>query len=79
SRRIYVRFIERFVTQPEGRLRFVDHHTYPDTEQKGQRIVAAEITDNGDIKRNEGRGNGPIDGIIKALSHYLVIDMTVED
>ncbi|MGO8658827.1 2-isopropylmalate synthase, partial [Rhizobium ruizarguesonis] len=59
SRRIYDRFIERYVTQPEGRLRFVDHHTYPDTEHKGQRIVAAEITDNGEIKRIEGRGNGP--------------------
>ncbi|MBY5319744.1 2-isopropylmalate synthase [Rhizobium johnstonii] len=79
SRRIFDRFIERYVTQPEGRLRFVDHHTYPDTEHKGQRIVAAEITDNGEIKRIEGRGNGPIDGFINALSHYLGIEMSVED
>ncbi|TCL74723.1 2-isopropylmalate synthase [Rhizobium sp. BK251] len=79
SRRIYDRFIERYVTQPEGRLRFVDHHTFADPERKGQRIVAAEITDNGELKRIEGRGNGPIDGFINALSIYLDVPMTVED
>ncbi|MFB2607122.1 2-isopropylmalate synthase, partial [Rhizobium phaseoli] len=79
SKRIYDRFIERYVTQPEARLKFIDHHTYPDTERKGQRIVAAEISDNGEIKRIEGRGNGPIDGFINALSHYLGIEMSVED
>ncbi len=44
SRRIYERFIERYIDQPNAPLKFVDHHTYPDTAVKGQRIVAAEIT-----------------------------------
>ncbi|MDE1993320.1 MAG: 2-isopropylmalate synthase [Rhizobiaceae bacterium] len=79
SKRIYEHFIERYVTQPDARLRFVDHHTFADPERKGQRIVAAEISDNGEIKRIEGRGNGPIDGFINALSIYLGIQMTVED
>lgn len=79
SRRIYDRFIERYVTQPGGRIRFVDHHTFADPERKGQRIVAAEITDKGETKRIEGRGNGPIDGFINALSIYLDIPMSVED
>ncbi|WP_412063819.1 2-isopropylmalate synthase [Rhizobium sp. SYY.PMSO] len=79
SRRIYEHFIERYVTQPDARIRFVDHHTFADPEHKGQRIVAAEITDNGEVKRIEGRGNGPIDGFINALSIYVGIPMSVED
>ena len=79
SRRIYDRFTERYVTQPGARLRFVDHHTFADPDRKGQRIVAAEITDNGELKRIEGHGNGPIDGFVNALSIYLGIDMSVED
>lgn len=79
AKRIYEHFIERYVTQPNARIRFVDHHTFADPEHKGQRIVAAEITDNGEVKRIEGRGNGPIDGFINALSIYLGVPMTVED
>jgi len=79
SKRIYEHFIERYVTQPDARIRFVDHHTFADPEHKGQRIVAAEITDNGEVKRIEGRGNGPIDGFINALSIYLGVSMSVED
>ncbi len=57
SKRIYDRFIERYVDQPEGRIKFVDHHTYPaGTDQKGIRIVAAEILDKGETKRIEGKG-----------------------
>ncbi|MFJ6325806.1 MULTISPECIES: 2-isopropylmalate synthase [unclassified Rhizobium] len=79
SKRIYEHFIERYVTQPGARIRFVDHHTFADPEHKGQRIVAAEISDNGEVKRIEGRGNGPIDGFINALSIYLGAPMSVED
>ena len=80
SKRIYERFIDRYVEQPGGRLKFVDHHTYPaGGDHKGIRVVAAEITDNGETKRIEGRGTGPIDGFINALSIYLGIDMSVAD
>ena len=79
SRRIYDRFIERYVNQTGARLKFVDHHTYPDTTHKGIRILAAEITDNGETKRIEGKGTGPVDGFINALSIYLGVEMTVED
>lgn len=79
SKRIYDRFIERYVNQTGARLKFVDHHTYPDTTHKGMRILAAEITDNGETKRIEGKGTGPVDGFINALSIYLGIEMTVED
>jgi len=79
SKRIHEKFMERYVTQPGTRLRFVDHHTYPDTGAKGIRIVTAEITDGGEKKSIEGKGTGPIDGFINALSIYLDIPMSVVD
>ena len=79
SRSIYNRFMERYVEQPKARLKFVDHSTYPVSEQKGVRIVTAEITDNGVTKQIEGRGTGPIDGFIHALSIYLGIELSVAD
>lgn len=78
-KRIYERFIERYVTQPGARLKFVDHHSYVDPAHPGLRIVAAEITDKGEKKRIEGRGTGPIDGFVNALSTYLGFEMTVND
>ncbi|MCA1404790.1 2-isopropylmalate synthase [Ensifer sp. IC3342] len=79
SRRIHARFLERYVEQPNARLKFVDHHTYPVGEHKGLRVVAAEITDSGETKRIEGKGTGPIDGFINALSIYLGIELSVAD
>jgi 2-isopropylmalate synthase len=79
ARRIYDRFMELYVNQPDARLRFVDYHTFANPERKGQTIVAAEITDGGELKRIEGRGTGPIDGFINALSIYLGVEMSVED
>ncbi|MGV2126055.1 2-isopropylmalate synthase [Agrobacterium vitis] len=79
SKRIYDSFISRYIHQPNARLKFVDHHTYPDTATKGVRIVAAEITDGGEVKRIEGKGNGPIDGFVNALSTYLGIEISVRD
>jgi 2-isopropylmalate synthase len=80
SKSIYERFISRYVEQPEGRIKFVDHHTYPaGTDQKGIRVVAAEITDRGETKRIEGKGTGPIDGFINALSIYLGTELSVAD
>lgn len=77
SKAIHARFIERYVDQPNGRLKFIDHHSYPMGEHKGPRVVAAEITDQGETKRIEGKGTGPIDGFINALSIYTGIDMSV--
>ena len=79
SKSIYNRFMERYVEQPQARLKFVDHHTYPVSEQKGVRIVSAEITDKGVTRQIEGRGTGPIDGFINALSIYLGIELSVAE
>ncbi|MDK1387225.1 2-isopropylmalate synthase [Sinorhizobium sp. 8-89] len=80
SKRIHARFLERYVEQPHARLKFVDHQTYPAGEHKGGlRVVAAEITDRGETRRIEGKGTGPIDGFINALSIYLGIELSVAD
>ncbi|MCC0036699.1 MAG: 2-isopropylmalate synthase [Hoeflea sp.] len=76
-KRIYESFMQLYVNQPGARLGFVDHHTHTDPSNKGIRIVSAEITDNGESKRIEGRGTGPIDGFVNALSTYLGIELTV--
>ncbi|YBV96900.1 2-isopropylmalate synthase [Phyllobacteriaceae bacterium JZ32] len=79
SKRIHEAFQKIYVEQPGARLKFIDHHTYPDPERKGRRIMSAEITDNGETKRIEGVGTGPIDGFVDALSHYLGIKLSVVD
>ena len=79
SKRIHERFIERYVDQPGARLKFVDHHTYPDTAEKGVRILEATILDNGKEITISGRGTGPIDGFVDALSKHLGVAMSVVD
>ncbi len=76
-KRIYESFMQLYVNQPGARLGFVDHHTHTDPDNKGIRIVSAEITDNGETKHIEGRGTGPIDGFVNALCSYLGIELTV--
>jgi 2-isopropylmalate synthase len=79
SKRIHDRFLELYVEQPDGRLKFVDHHTYPDTAAKGRRIVEATIVDNGRDVTITGSGTGPIDGFVDALSRHIGVPMTVLD
>ncbi len=73
-------FIERYVDQPGARLKFVDHHTYPDPEHKG--AAGCWRPRSPTMARpsgSKGRGTGPIDGFINALSIYLGIEMSVND
>ena len=79
SKRIHDRFMELYANQPGARLAFVDHHSYPDPEYPALRVTAAEILDRGEKKRIEGKGTGPIDGFVHALSIYLGVDLTVSD
>mgnify|MGYP000515675529 CR=1 FL=1 len=77
--RIHQRFMELYVDQPTARLKFVDHHTFPDTEKKGRRVVEAVIVDNGQEVTITGSGTGPIDGFVDALSRHLGLEMSVLD
>jgi 2-isopropylmalate synthase len=79
SKRMHDRFFDLYVNQPQGRFKFLDHHAYPDPDHRGQQIVAAEISDKGATKRIEGKGTGPIDGFVHALSIYLGKELSVAD
>ncbi|WP_024849841.1 MULTISPECIES: 2-isopropylmalate synthase [unclassified Aminobacter] len=79
AKRIYDRFIEAYVDQPGARLKFVDHHTVPDPDNRGRRIMEATISDNGKEVTMTGTGTGPIDGFVDALSRYIGIDLSVLD
>ena len=79
AKRIHERFMEVYVDQSEARLKFVDHHTYPDTEKKGRRLVEAVILDQGQEITISGTGTGPVDGFVDALSRHLGIEMSVND
>lgn len=78
-KRIYDRFIERYVEQPGARIRFLDHHTLPDPEHRGERLLEATILDGDKEVTITGRGTGPIDGFVDALSRHLGIEMSVAD
>jgi 2-isopropylmalate synthase len=79
SKRIYERFLDRYVDQPRGRLKFVDHHTYPDPLTKGRRVVEATILDRGKQMVISGSGTGPVDGFVDALSRHLGVALSVLD
>lgn len=79
SKRIYERFREVYVDQPNGRLKFLDHQTFPDTEVKGRRLVEATIIDNGQELVINGAGNGPVDGFVDALSRHIGVELSVRD
>ncbi|MCO6387705.1 2-isopropylmalate synthase [Aliihoeflea sp. 40Bstr573] len=76
---IYDRFLDLYVDQPDGRLKFVDHQTFPDTSVKGRRVVEATIIDNGKELQITGTGTGPVDGFVDALSKHVGVDLTVLD
>ncbi len=79
SKRIYDQFIQDYVDQPGGRLKFLDHRTFPDEQAKGRRIVEATIVDGGKEMTISGSGTGPIDGFVDALSKHIGVELSVVD
>ncbi|MEM7215256.1 MAG: 2-isopropylmalate synthase [Pseudomonadota bacterium] len=80
SQRIHDVFRQLYVKQPDGRLRYVDHHTIPSTALGVKmRNLDATITDNGKEVSIQGEGTGPIDGFVDALSKYLGREISVVD
>lgn len=78
-RRIYEQFLQTYVDQPDAPLSFVEHMTRSDGGSRTDRLVEAVIRDGNKEVRIEGRGTGPIDGFIDALSRHTGIDMSVAD
>jgi 2-isopropylmalate synthase len=77
-KRIYDRFVERYVDQPGARFEYVDHITRTEG-QKTQRIVEATILDRGQEVQIVGRGTGAIDGFMDAITRHLGTDLSVAD
>ena len=78
-KQIYDRFIERYVEQPNGRIKFLDHTTKPSATTRGERILEATIVDGDAEVVIEGLGTGPIDGFVDALCRHLGIEFSVFD
>ena len=80
SARIHEVFQELYVKQPDGRLKYIDHHTYPSTKGDTRvRNLEAEISDKGETIKIAGEGTGPIDGFVDALNKHLGLDINVVD
>ncbi|MCI5074399.1 2-isopropylmalate synthase [Oricola sp.] len=77
SKRIYDEFIATYVELPDRRLRFVNHSSR--AEENGMRTVEAVIIDGNEQVTVEGRGTGPIDGFLDALSRHLGQKVSVID
>lgn len=76
AKRIYDEFVATYVDQPKARFKFVDHQTFSDG---AIRRLEATIIDNGTEVTIEGRGTGPIDGFVDALSRHIGVDLSVLD
>lgn len=79
SDRIYALFMDTYVKQAEHRFDFVDHTTVPAPMGDSTRILEATILDNGEEKLIAGRGTGPIDGFVAALSKHTGLEISVVD
>ena len=77
--RIHDEFLAAYVSQPDARLSFIDHSTYPDPAGSGMRRIEAEITDDDRKMMIEGKGTGPIDAFTDALSKHLGKSVSVRD
>jgi len=79
SKRIYETFMDAYVHQHDARFKYVEHRSYPEEGHKGVRIVEATILDNGQETTISGRGTGPIDAFVNALSKHIGVEMSVAD
>ena len=70
-------FDKEYFTQPEGRFKFVDHRSVPDTHASEVRELTANITDNGKDVELKGKSNGPIDAFLTAINAHMLEDVKV--
>lgn len=78
SSEIHARFMERYVDQPGGQIRYADHATFTDPDSSG-RLVEVTIVDGGETRVIKGKGNGPIDGFVAALNDAFGTHISVAD
>ena len=79
SDRIHKEFLATYVDIPNRRLRFVSHTSAAEGEDGAMRTVSAVIVDGNEKITINGRGTGPIDGFLDALSKHLGRTVSVID
>ncbi|WP_082376749.1 2-isopropylmalate synthase [Ahrensia marina] len=79
AQRIYDVFMATYVKLVAPRLRFESHSTQADSSDNETRIVRANIVDGNQAKTIEGKGTGPIDGFVDALSREFGMNISVSD
>lgn len=80
SARIHEVFQDIYVTQTDGRLKYIDHHTTLAGDAVSKvRNLEASIKDAGKDTTITGVGTGPIDGFVNALCKHLNIELEVID
>ena len=77
SAEIWRIFENEYLTQPNGRFRFIDHRSVPDTHASEVRELTANITDNGKEVVLKGKGAGPIDAFLTSLNAHILEDLKV--
>ena len=77
AKEIWAIFDKEYLSQPEGRFRFIDHRSVPDTHASEVRELTANITDNGKNVVLKGKGSGPIDAFLLSLNAYILEDLKV--
>ena len=78
SAQIWEAFRGEYLTidQPFG---FIEYRTKPDTHAAEVRQITAKVLDRGQERIITGRGNGPIDAFLDALSQHCGVDLRVVD
>lgn len=79
STAIHARFMERYVEQPNGKIRYIDHATFTDPDVDGGRIIEVKILDGDKEIEIRGKGTGPVDGFVAAINDHLGLTMSVAD
>ena len=76
SSAIHARFMQRYVEQPDARLRYVDHETRPEGDN---RRVIVTLEEDGAHRTIEGVGTGAIHGCTVALNEAYRLSLSVND
>ncbi|MDA0997030.1 MAG: 2-isopropylmalate synthase [Proteobacteria bacterium] len=72
-------FDAEYLSQPDGRFRFVEHRSVPGTHASEIRELTASIKDGGKDMALQGRGSGPIEAFVRALGAHALEDIKVVD
>ncbi|MDA8869931.1 2-isopropylmalate synthase [Rhizobiaceae bacterium] len=76
---IHAGFLQRYIEQPDGRLRYVDHATLTAGDNAQLRRIELTVNVDGENRVLTGIGNGPVAGATNALNEAFGLDLAVFD